>query len=298
MTKNEQRSVGFVGLGNMGEPMARNLVDAGFDVCVYNRTASRAEGLCDAGATRVDSPAAAAASGLVFTMLADDAAVEAVTFGTDGIAEALGAGGVHVSLSTIAPQTARRLADAHRERGAALLSAPVFGRPDAATARKLWICLAGDAAAAARARPALEAMGQGIYEFGSDPGNANVVKLAGNFLIISAIEALAESLALVEKNGIDRQAVAALFGETLFACPIYKNYGRIIANREYSPAGFRLKLGMKDLRLVRDAGDAALVPMALADLLHGRMLAALAHDRGDLDWTALELATAESAGLL
>ena len=230
-------------------------------------------------------------------MLSNDAALDAVTFGPDGFSERLGAGGLHISMSTVAPATSRRLAQEHAERGSLFLSAPVFGRPEAAAAKKLWICQSGTAEAKMRARALLDALGQGVHDFGDDPGAANVVKLSGNFLILSAIEALAEALAMGEKSGIERQTLAGFLGQTIFSCPIYQNYGRILADRAFEPAGFKLELGMKDVRLVREVAEDAMVPMPLADLLHARLLAGLANGRGELDWTAMELSTAGDAGL-
>ena len=291
-------SVAFLGLGSMGLPMANNLLEAGFPLTVFNRTSARAQALTEMGAALASSPRAAVAQGgIVVSMLADDAALEAVALGADGFADALGMGGLHISMSTVSAETSRELAREHSRRGSAFLAAPVFGRPEAAVARKLWICQSGAPEAKRRAKPVLDALGQGSFDFGEDPGAANVVKLAGNFLILSAIEALAEAFALGEKNGIDRGALAGLFGQTIFACPIYQNYGRIVSTRAYEPPGFALGLGMKDMRLVRETAEAARVPMPIADLLHARLLSALAKGRGRMDWTAIELATAEDAGI-
>jgi 3-hydroxyisobutyrate dehydrogenase-like beta-hydroxyacid dehydrogenase len=291
-------SIAFIGLGAMGTPMARNLLAGGFAVTVFNRSRARGDALLAEGASVAATPAEAVApGGVVVTMLASDAALEAVTLGQDGFAERLGKGGLHVSMSTVSPETSRRLAREHAERGSLFLAAPVFGRPEAAAAKKLWICRSGSGEAKERARPILEALGQGIHDFGEDPGAANVVKLSGNFLILSAIEALAEALALAEKNGIDRNALAGFFGQTIFSCPIYQNYGRMLAARAYEPAGFKLELGMKDMRLVRSVAEGTTLPMPLADLIHARLLSALARDRGHLDWTAIELSSAEDGGM-
>lgn len=278
--------------------MARSLLAGGFEVTVFNRSRQRAEALIADGANVADTPAAAVApGGVVVTMLSNDAVLEAVSLGAEGFAQRLGKGGLHISMSTVSPETSRRLASAHAGLGSLFLAAPVFGRPEAAAAKKLWICQSGAAEAKARARPVLEALGQGVHDFGDDPGAANVVKLSGNFLIFSAVEALAEALALAEKNGIDRSAVAGFLEQTIFACPIYQNYGRLIAKRAYEPAGFKLELGMKDMRLVRDLAEAASLPMPIADLLHARLLSALAKGRGHLDWTAIELSCAEDGAI-
>jgi 3-hydroxyisobutyrate dehydrogenase-like beta-hydroxyacid dehydrogenase len=291
-------SIGFIGLGQMGEPMVRNLLKAGFAVRVYNRTASKAQALVSAGAQAVGSPAEAAVSGgMVVTMLANDAALEEVVLGPAGIAGAMGKGGIHVSMSTISPDTSRKLEKLHGEYGSSYLAAPVFGRPEAAAARKLWICISGPTAAKQSVRSVLEALGQGVHDFGEDPGAANVVKLAGNFLILSAVESLAEAFALGEKNRIDRTAMANFFGETIFACPIYQNYGRIVSAEQYTPPGFRLTLGMKDIKLVLGTAEASQVPMPVASLLRDRLVESLANGRQDLDWTAIAVAVSEAAGL-
>jgi 3-hydroxyisobutyrate dehydrogenase-like beta-hydroxyacid dehydrogenase len=294
----DKEPIGFIGLGNMGARMARNLLEAGFKVTVYNRTRERAAALAASGATIADSPRdAVVPGGIVVTMLANDQALESVALGADGFVDALGKDGLHISMSTVSPETSRKLAQEHARRGSLFLASTVFGRPDVAAAGKLWICQSGPAAAKQRARPVLEVLGQSIHDFGEEPGAANVVKLSGNFLILSAIEALSEALALAQKNGIDRAALAGLFGQTMFACPVYQTYGRILAERAFEPAGFALKLGMKDMRLVRDTAEAALVPMPVADLVHAKLLSALAKGRGEMDWTAIELSTAEDAGI-
>lgn len=290
-------SVTFIGLGAMGAPMASSVLRSGVALTVYNRSRERAAPLAAAGAKVADSVAAAVTpGGVVITMLANDAALLDVTLGDSGFADRLGAGGLHISMSTVSPETSHHLAAEHAKRGSLWLSAPVFGRPEAAAAQKLWICQSGAANAKARAKPLLEAMGQAIHDFGDEPGAANVVKLSGNFLILSAVEAMAEALTLAEKSGIDRQALAGFLGQTVFNCPIYQNYGRILAGQTYEPAGFKLELGMKDVRLVRDAAESATVPMPLADLLHARLLTSLAKGRGQLDWTAIEMVSAEDAG--
>jgi 3-hydroxyisobutyrate dehydrogenase-like beta-hydroxyacid dehydrogenase len=200
-------------------------------------------------------------------------------------------------MSTISPATSRRLAARHDERGAFYVAAPVFGRPEAAAARKLWICCSGAKEGREKARPVLEALGQGVFDFGDDPAAAGVVKLAGNFLIASALEAMAEAWTLAEKNGIPRRSVADLFSTTLFACPIYKNYGDVIAGERYSPAGFRLALGLKDIGLALETAAESGVPMPLASLLRDRLLGSVARGRKDLDWAGLALAVSEEAGL-
>jgi 3-hydroxyisobutyrate dehydrogenase-like beta-hydroxyacid dehydrogenase len=295
--KTMKEHVGFVGLGRMGSAMAKNLVESGFSVAVHNRTAERARPFAGMGASVAERPADAPASGgIAITMVSDDRALEDVVESA-GFLEKLSGGGVHLSMSTVSPALSRRLARRHGESGSAYVAAPVFGRPDAAAARKLWICASGPSAARERVRPVLDALGQGVFEFGEDAGAANVVKLCGNFLIVAAMEAMGEAFALARKNGIEAAQVADLFGRTLFACPIYANYGAAIAAGRFTPAGFRLDLGAKDVRLVLQAGEESRVPMPIASLGRDRLLAAIARGRAEMDWGAMTLGIFEDAGL-
>lgn len=290
---------GFIGLGNMGEPIAANLLRAGYALRVYNRTASKAAALAAMGVTVVQGPEEVAVpGGIVFTMLSDDRAVEEVCLPAGSFVERLGHGGVHVSISTIAPATARRLAEHHAQHKVDYIAAPVFGRPEAAVAKRVWVCMSGAAMARKRVAPILAAIGQGTFEFGDDPGAANVVKLCGNFLIASAIEALAESFTLAEKNGVNKKDVAEMLGKTLFACPVFQGYGAQISEEKFHPAGFRLALGLKDISLTLQTAALSSVPMPLASLLHDRWLTGVAKGRADMDWTAAALGVAEDAGLM
>ena len=291
-------TIGFIGLGNMGLPMATNLLKAGHSLRVYNRTPEKAQPLLEQGAVLAETPAdAVETGGIVLTMLANDRAVEDVVL-ADGWLQMLGTNGIHVSMSTISPVTARHLAEHHAQQGSDYLSAPVFGRPEAAAAAKLWVCVSGSATAKERVRPLLDALGQGVFDFGEDIGAANIVKISGNFLILAAIEAMAEAYTLAEKNGLDRTQVAQLFGQTLFACPIYQNYGRMIAEQQYEPAGFKTSLGLKDATLALQTAKDSEMPMPLANLVHDRLLSAVANGRADIDWTGgLALGVSEAAGL-
>jgi 3-hydroxyisobutyrate dehydrogenase-like beta-hydroxyacid dehydrogenase len=291
-------TLGFIGLGNMGDPIAANLIKAGYSVRVYNRTRSKAEPLVQKGATSAPTSAdVAAPGGIVFTMLADDAAVEGVCLPAGSFVERLGPGGIHVSLSTISPATARRLAEHHQKYQVEYVASPIFGRPPAVVARTAWFCISGSVAAKSRVKPILEATSQAIFDFGDEPGGANVVKLCGNFLIASAMESLAEVFALARKNGIDPNSVADFFGKTLFACPIYQTYGKLINSRQYEPAGFRLVLGLKDINLALQTAASSAVPMPVASLLRDRWLTGVAKGRGDMDWSVIALGVAEDAGL-
>jgi 3-hydroxyisobutyrate dehydrogenase-like beta-hydroxyacid dehydrogenase len=291
-------TLGFIGLGNMGAPIASNLIKAGYGLRVYNRTAAKAAPLVEKGATLAANPSDVAhTGGIVLTMVADDKALEELCLAPGSFVEKLGAGGIHISISTIAPTTAERLAGHHAKHHVEYVASPVFGRPEAAAAAKLWVCVSGAEAAKERVRPILAAISQGIFDFGTTISSANVVKLCGNFMIASAIETIAESLTLAEKNGIDKNAVAEMFGKTLFACPIYQGYGKQIAEQRFEPAGFRLALGLKDITLALQAATSKSVPMPVASLLRDRWLTGLAKGRGDLDWTAVALGVAEDAGL-
>jgi 3-hydroxyisobutyrate dehydrogenase-like beta-hydroxyacid dehydrogenase len=290
-------TLAVVGLGAMGAAATRRLLEKGYRVRVWNRSADKATPLIGQGAEAARSPGeAAAGAGAVITFLADDDALQAVALGPEGIAARLGPGGVHLSMSTISPVTARTLADAHRANGSAYVAAPVFGRPEAAAAGQLWIVTSGADDARTKARPVLEALAQGVRDFGEDPVAAHVVKLAGNFLIAAAIEAMAEAYTLGEKCGLDRGQLAEFFAASLFPSRIYQNYGSAIAEHRYAPPGFKLRLGLKDMRLALGAADAHGMPMPLASLLHDRLLALVAQGRGEIDWTGIGLGVAGDAG--
>jgi len=290
--------IGFIGLGNMGVPMAHALIDAGFKLVVYNRTSSKAQPHVEKGARLASTVAdAVPRGGIVITMVSDDAALEAVVGGEDGVAARLGSGGVHVSMSTVSPITSRAVAKLVEDRGGYHISAPVFGRPERAAARQLWIIMSGAMKPRDRVKPLFAAMGQKTYEFGEDPGAANIVKLINNFMITSAIEVISEGLALAEKNNIDPKQVASVLGEAMFNCPLYKSYFDIITNRRFTPPGFRMELGLKDIDLVISTATDSRVPMPMATVIHNRVLQNLAKGRGDLDWAAVALGAFEDAGL-
>jgi 3-hydroxyisobutyrate dehydrogenase-like beta-hydroxyacid dehydrogenase len=289
--------IGFLGLGAMGAPIAANLLAAGHHLTVWNRTRAKAEPLAKKGAGVAEYPGdVAQPGGIVVSMLADDAALEHLVREAD-LAHRLGRDGVHVSMSTIAPATTSRLAKRHRENGSALIAAPVFGRPDAAAERRLVICISGPGSAKDRVRPLLDAICAGVFDFGEETGAANVVKLAGNFLIASAIEAMGEAFTMAEKHGLAREAVAKMLSSTLFACPAYQNYAPMIAQRRHSPAGFRLPLGLKDVELAAKTAEEVHVPMPFASIVHDRLISALAKGRENLDWSALALGARDDAGL-
>jgi 3-hydroxyisobutyrate dehydrogenase-like beta-hydroxyacid dehydrogenase len=288
--------VGFIGLGRMGSGMAANLLAAGHTLTVYNRSPVKAEPLIGKGARLAKTPGEAARGEVVITMLADDHALEHVVLAHGGILEALAPGAIHLSMSTISVALAERLAAAHREKGQELVSAPVFGRPEAAASAKLFIVAAGKKEAVASCRPLFDVLGQRSFVVADEAPKANLVKLSGNFLIASVIEALGEAIALVSKAGIDRAQYVDLLTSTLFGAPVYKTYGALIAEERYHPAGFKAELGFKDLHLALSAAKDLKVPMPLASLISDRFLALLAGGGGALDWSALALLAKRDAG--
>jgi 3-hydroxyisobutyrate dehydrogenase-like beta-hydroxyacid dehydrogenase len=288
--------VGFVGLGNMGFGMAANLLKAGYQVSAYNRSQDKVAALASEGARPAQTVAQACEGDVVISMLANDEAVEAVTFGDDGIVASLRPGATHVSSSTISVALSERLAAAHAAVGQGFVSAPVFGRPEAAAAAKLFVVAAGEHSAVQAVSPLFDAIGQRTFVVSEEPEAANLVKLSGNFLIGSVIESLGEAVALVGKAGVDKQEYIEILTSTLFGAPIYKTYGGLIAREEFEPAGFAAELGLKDVRLVLAAGEALQVPLPIASLLRDRFLALLAQGGGTLDWSAVGSLAAWEAG--
>lgn len=290
--------VGFIGLGNMGTPMAKNLLAAGHQVAVWNRTLSKAEPLKQQGARVANTPAEAARDAeVIVSMLADDRAVESAILGKDGALGGLPKGAIHVSSSTISVALSERLTQAHADAGQGYVSSPVFGRPDAAEAKQLWVLAAGPKAEVDRVRPLLTAIGRGLTELGEKPSAANVVKLSGNFLIASMMEALSEAFALTQKSGVERSVFLDVFQSVFARSPIFERYAGLIGKEQYSPAGFALRLGLKDVSLVLDAARAAEVPMPLASLVRDNYLSGVAQGMGELDWAALGAIAAERGGL-
>lgn len=288
--------IGFIGLGNMGSSMAANLLAAGHEVIAYNRSADKVTALAERGATPATTVAAACDADLVISMLADDAATESVTFGDAGIVASLPAGATHVSAGTISVALAERLTAAHADAGQAFVSAPVFGRPEAAAAGTLFVVAAGPADSVQPLQVVFDALGQRTFVVSDQPKVANLVKLSGNFLIASVIESLGEAMALVEKAGMDKSAYLELLTSTLFAAPAYQTYGGLLARREFEPAGFAAHLGLKDVRLVLAAGEELEVPLPVASLIRDRFLTLLASGGRDLDWSALGALAAWEAG--
>jgi 3-hydroxyisobutyrate dehydrogenase-like beta-hydroxyacid dehydrogenase len=290
-------NVGFIGLGNMGAAMARNLIKAGHRITAYNRSHDKAEALAKDGAIIAENPADAARTGVVLTMLANDHALRAVCEGPEGILAGLPHDGIVVNMSTVSLAVTRELAEALKAAGRRFVAAPVFGRPDAAEAAKLFIPVAGPAQAVERIEPLLAAIGQKTVRFGEDPVQAAMVKISGNFMLQTAIEGLAEALALVRKHGVDPAQYIDFMTSTLFSAPLYKIYGSAIVEQRYEPAGFALPLALKDTKLALAAADEAGIPLPLADLIRDRFLIGLSRGWDNLDMAALGKVAAENAGL-
>jgi 3-hydroxyisobutyrate dehydrogenase-like beta-hydroxyacid dehydrogenase len=290
--------IGFVGLGNMGAAIAGNLVRAGHQLSVWNRSAQKARALVRAGAVLAANPKAAAAdSEIIMTMLADDAALEAVLIGDEGILKGLRSGALHISMSTISVATAERIAKLHLEHGQRLMSAPVFGRPEAAVAAKLFIVAAGSDADLKLAGPVFDAIGQRTFYVGEPPSGANLVKLCGNFMILSAIEAMGEAMTLAQKGGIAKKQLLEILTGSLFDTPVYRNYGAALVEDRFKPAGFAAPLGLKDMRLVGQCAEALRVPMPLLNVLRDHLLQTISMEGEDFDWSGIGRTIAKNAGI-
>jgi 3-hydroxyisobutyrate dehydrogenase-like beta-hydroxyacid dehydrogenase len=283
--------VGFIGLGRMGSAMATNLLKAGHEVAVWNRSPEKADPLVEAGARRATCPRDAADGEAVLTMLADDAAVEAVVYGTDGI---LDAPALHVSHSTISVALAERLAADRAKRGGHV-SAPVFGRPAAAEAAKLFVVAAGAPDQIDRCAPLFNAIAQRVFRIGDAAPAANLVKLSGNFMILSAVEAMAEAMTLAEKGGVPRETLLEVLTGTLFGAPVYQTYGDILVEDRFRPAGFAAPLGLKDMNLVDAAATASRVPMPVLGVIRDHLRSVIAQQGDDIDWAGIALAVRHSA---
>ena len=286
--------VGFIGLGTMGSRIVANLVKAGHKVRVWNRSRPPVDALARAGATAVSTAREAFSGDAVFSMLADDAAVQAVI---DPLLEGAPKGLVHVNMATISVALARELAAQHKQRGLTYISATVFGRPELAAAGKLTIVVAGEPGAIARLQPLFDVIGQKTYPMGSQPERANVVKLAGNFMLGAAVEAMSEASAMASRYGIPPADFLKVLSEGVFSAPAYISYGAAIASQRYEPAGFRLALTLKDLRLALTAADQVAAPMPLADVVHDSLLDAFANGDGERDLAALAKVSLRRAGL-
>lgn len=292
-------TAGFIGLGNMGLPMARSMLKNSVKLFVYNRTKEKAFPLQQEGATLVETPRDLFPNtSIIFSMVANDEALEAVTLGPTGILATAKPGTIHVSMSTVSPSLIHDLQIEHQKKGVSLLSAPVFGRPDAAAAQKLTICVAGEEKAKKEAEPLLRFMGQKLFDLGKIPEQANCVKVAGNFIILSNVEIFAEAFAYIQKSGADLNAFYTLLDEALFSSSIIKKYGKRLLEHDYKEGGFRMELGHKDINLLLQSANQTKVPMPIANLLHDRLVSGLAKNRGNLDWSAIFVSVFEDANLM
>jgi 3-hydroxyisobutyrate dehydrogenase-like beta-hydroxyacid dehydrogenase len=289
--------VAFLGLGRMGDAMARRLAGA-FELAVFNRDLGKAQPFAALGA-RVAATVREAArdADLALTMLADDGAEEALAFGPGGLLEVLPPGAIHVSMSTLGIATSARLAEAHAEEGQGYVAAPVFGRPPAAASGQLWILAAGPEADLARCQPVFDVLGQGVFSLGERPATAHALKLAGNMLLVTVVEALGEVFAYGEKAGIPPETTLKVLNTALLKSPLAEAYGAAVVKELFDPAGFALRLGLKDVSLALRAAEAYQAPMPLASVLRDRLLTAAAKGYGDLDLSALSRLSREDAGL-
>lgn len=287
--------VGFIGLGHMGRPMARRLIQAGHQVTVYNRSRDKAEAM--EGAAVAERPVDAARGEVVITMLANDEAVEQIVFGSDGILDGLARNAIHIAMSTISVGLSERLAEAHAARDQVYLAAPVLGRPEAAAEGMLFILAAGPEKAVTRCTPLFAALGQKHFDVGDKPAHAHLVKLSCNFLLASAVESLGEAVALVRKAGIDAHRYIEILTGSVFSAPVYKIYGALIADEKFEPASFPVAMGLKDVRLALAAAEAQSVPMPIASVVHDHLLAGVAQGKQHLDLAALAQLAAVNAGL-
>jgi 3-hydroxyisobutyrate dehydrogenase-like beta-hydroxyacid dehydrogenase len=291
-------AIGFIGLGRMGRGIAGRLLGAGHSLVVYNRTPGKGEELRTAGAVEAASISQACAQcEIVITMVADDAALEAVALGQGGLRDSLGDGAIHLVMGTHGVDVVRSLTRAHGAAGQVLVAAPVLGRPDAAASGQLGIVAAGPAEALLRCRPLFERIGKRVFEAGNQPEAATSVKLANNFVLGCALQAMAEAFSLVRKTGGDPQVLYEVMTEGLFAAPAYKVYGRLMVDQAFEQAGFTTRLALKDMNLVLAAGAAQQVPLPSVSLLRDRLLGAMAHGEAERDWAVLAREQARAAGL-
>jgi 3-hydroxyisobutyrate dehydrogenase-like beta-hydroxyacid dehydrogenase len=284
-----KQNIGFIGLGNLGTPIALNLIDSGHTLHVYNRTASKAAPLAARGAVVCDTIASLAQQcDVVFTIVSDDAALKNVCEGEGGLLNHLQKESVHISMSTILPQTAAEISLLHKQHAQHYLASPVFGRPEAAAGKKLNFTISGDERIREQMKPLLkDAGGLHVWDFGNTISAANTVKLCGNFLIASALEAIGESVHLAVKSGVDAEQMWNMLSQTLLSAPVYINYSNIILKEKFEPAGFSMKLGLKDMNLVLQQAASVNQPMPLASLLKKNMQQLISNGNENIDWSAV-----------
>ncbi len=288
--------IGFVGLGSMGQPMAENLLKAGYSLNIWNRSSAATEMLVRQGATVRETPANAAHTDVLISMLADDTITRQIIV-DQGALEALGAGGIWINMATVSVDFTRQMHAHCTALGIHYLAAPVLGRHDIAAAGQLNILTAGSKALIARVQPIFDVLGQKTWYFGVDPVHAITAKLATNFMLASAIETMGEAATLVRAYGITPADFFTMITNTVFNAPVYKGYGELIAQEKYSSAGFKLRLGLKDVRLAQQAAEEKNIPLPVASVIHDNCIDALAHGEGDLDWAALAKVAARRGGM-
>ena len=296
-TRNDEWT-GIIGAGRMGVAIGEKLISKGYKLKVYNRTSDKVKGLVELGAQSVRSIEELADVRTIITMVSDDKALLDIALASGGLVEAMRVGSVHVAMSTVDPATVLRLAGAHSEAGQFLVSAPVFGTPDDVRRDQVVTCVSGNVQAKDAATTLLGSIAKSVFDVGTEPHLANIVKLTGNFIMASAIEALAEGFALAEKNGLERETVAEVLCNTIFGCPVYKGYGFSMARNEYSPVGFTLKLALKDLLLIEGISTRSYVPVPMANVVKEKLLARLAKSGDADDWATLGVEARENAGLV
>ncbi len=288
----EKPSIGFIGLGSLGTPIAENILEKGYRLTVYNRTSSKSIPLRQMGAAVAENIGTLAAqSDIVFSIVSDDVALKSIITDKDGLLSTMKPETIHICMSTILPKTAVEMQLLHQTQQTHYLAAPVFGRPEAARARKLNFAISGEEKIRTQSTQILkDAGGATIWDFGDEVNAANTVKLCGNYLIGAAILAMGEGISLARQSGIDAQKMWEMFTQTLFAAPVYVNYGKIILEEKFEPAAFTAKLGLKDMNLVVDQASSVNMPMALAHLLRDNLQALVSSGREQLDWSAIFLA--------
>jgi 3-hydroxyisobutyrate dehydrogenase-like beta-hydroxyacid dehydrogenase len=294
------KAIGFVGLGRMGNAMAANLAAEGWRVVAYVRHPERSADLAALGIKAVTTMDYIFDCSIVITMLPDDAAVTDVVLGSrqvSGLVSGLTRGAIHLSMSTISPRCATDLAARHARHGQGYVAAPVFGNPDAAKARELFVIAAGVSDQIARCQPLFDALGQKAFVIGTDPAAANLVKLIGNAMSAATMEIMGEVLALARKRGVNPELLMAILTETMFGSRVHRIYGAKIAGQHYASGSFVLPLALKDVRLALAEAALAAVPMPSVSVVHDRLLTGIAKGYAHLDWAALGLLAAEEAGL-
>jgi 3-hydroxyisobutyrate dehydrogenase-like beta-hydroxyacid dehydrogenase len=286
--------IGFIGLGSLGTPIALNILESGHTLYVYNRTISKTAPLAEKGAIVCqDISELAKNCTVVFTIVSDDAALKIICEGENGLFNNLPKGTIHVSMSTVLPKTIEDINASHKKNGQLFLAAPVFGRPEAAAAKKLNFVISGDENVRRKIEPILKNAGAvGVWDFGDNLSAANTVKLCGNFLIASALEAIGESIYLAQKSGVDAKQMWDMLSHTILNAPVYQNYSNIILQQKFEPAAFTMKLGLKDINLVLQQAASVGQHMATAELLQKNMQQLIDDGKENIDWSAVSTSVA------